>query len=63
MVDRVSVDANRATRVATTIEEAENAFDFELDVLEEYCESEPSVPLVLDVRTNPDVAWPGFPPY
>ncbi|SDK57581.1 Acetolactate synthase large subunit [Natronorubrum texcoconense] len=35
----------------------------DLDILEEYCESEPSVPLVLDVRTNPDIARPGFPPY
>jgi acetolactate synthase-1/2/3 large subunit len=35
----------------------------ELDALDEYLEEAPSVPLVLDVRTHPDVARPGFPPY
>ena len=34
-----------------------------LDVIDEYRESDPSVPLVLDVRTDPSVARPGFPPY
>lgn len=35
----------------------------EMDVVEDYLESDPSTPLVLDVRTNPDVARPGFPPF
>lgn len=35
----------------------------QLDVVEEYLESDPAVPLVLDVRTNPEVTRPGFPPY
>jgi len=35
----------------------------DLSVVEEYLESEPSVPLVLDVRTIPEVSRPGFPPY
>lgn len=35
----------------------------DLDVLDEYLDDKPDVPLVLDVRTNPDIARPGFPPY
>lgn len=35
----------------------------ELAVVDEFLESEPDVPLVLDVRTVPEVSRPGFPPY
>ncbi|TKX73073.1 thiamine pyrophosphate-binding protein [Halorubrum sp. GN11_10-6_MGM] len=35
----------------------------DLDVLDEFLDDKPDVPLVLDVRTNPDIARPGFPPY
>lgn len=35
----------------------------DLSVVEEYLASDPEVPLVLDVRTDPEVARPGFPPY
>ncbi|THE64126.1 thiamine pyrophosphate-binding protein [Salinadaptatus halalkaliphilus] len=35
----------------------------ELDVVDDYLDSDPDVPLVLDVRTIPEVSRPGFPPY
>ena len=35
----------------------------DLDVLDEFLTDKPDIPLVLDVRTNPDIARPGFPPY
>lgn len=35
----------------------------ELDVVEEFLAGAPDTPLVVDVRTIPDVARPGFPPY
>jgi acetolactate synthase-1/2/3 large subunit len=35
----------------------------DLDVVDDYLASDPSVPLVLDVRTIPEVSRPGFPPY
>lgn len=35
----------------------------DFDVVEEYLASDPEVPLVLDVRTIPEVSRPGFPPY
>lgn len=35
----------------------------DLDVVDEFLEEEPATPLVLDARTIPDVARPGFPPY
>ena len=35
----------------------------DLAVVDDYLESSPDVPLVLDVRTIPEVARPGFPPY
>ena len=35
----------------------------ELDVVDEFLASDPDVPLVLDARTVPSVARPGFPPY
>jgi acetolactate synthase-1/2/3 large subunit len=35
----------------------------DLDVVEEYLDADPDVPLVLDARTIPEVARPGFPPY
>lgn len=35
----------------------------DLDALDEFLEEKPDVPLVLDVRTNPDITRPGFPPY
>lgn len=35
----------------------------DLDVVDEYLDSDPEVPLVLDVRTIPEVSRPGFPPY
>jgi acetolactate synthase I/II/III large subunit len=35
----------------------------DLEVVTEYLSSDPDVPLVLDARTIPDIARPGFPPY
>ena len=35
----------------------------DLSVVDEYLEGDPTVPLVLDARTNPEVTRPGFPPY
>lgn len=35
----------------------------ELDVVDEFVASESTKPLVLDVRTDPSVSRPGFPPY
>lgn len=35
----------------------------DLDVLDSFLENDPETPLVLDARTIPDVARPGFPPY
>ncbi|WP_458190793.1 thiamine pyrophosphate-binding protein [Haladaptatus sp. NG-WS-4] len=35
----------------------------DLDVLDDFLDERPSIPLVLDARTHPDVARPGFPPY
>ena len=35
----------------------------DLDALDSFLENDPATPLVLDARTIPDVARPGFPPY
>ena len=35
----------------------------DLGILDEFLTEKPDGPLVLDVRTNPDIARPGFPPY
>lgn len=35
----------------------------DLDVVDEFLDSKPDVPLLLDARTVPDVSRPGFPPY
>lgn len=35
----------------------------DLEVLDEFLAERPDHPLVLDVRTNPEIARPGFPPY
>lgn len=35
----------------------------DLAVLGDFLDEKPDVPLVLDARTNPDIARPGFPPY
>lgn len=35
----------------------------ELDTIETFLAGDPSVPLVVDARTNPEVSRPGFPPY
>jgi len=35
----------------------------DLNVLDDFLDERPSVPLVLEARTNPDVSRPGFPPY
>jgi acetolactate synthase-1/2/3 large subunit len=43
---------------AATVRSAED-----LEALDEYLDSDPTVPLVLDIRTIPEVSRPGFPPY
>jgi hypothetical protein len=35
----------------------------DLDALDSFLETDQATPLVLDARTIPDVARPGFPPY
>jgi acetolactate synthase-1/2/3 large subunit len=35
----------------------------DLGILDRFLTDKPDIPLVLDVRTNPDIARPGFPPY
>jgi acetolactate synthase-1/2/3 large subunit len=35
----------------------------DLDVVEEFLADDPERPLVLDIRTIPEVSRPGFPPY
>lgn len=35
----------------------------DIDIVDDFLQSDPEEPLVLDVRTHPDVTRPGFPPY
>ena len=58
-VDRHTVDVAEGlgARVAVVRDVAD------LDVVEEFLADDPERPLVLDIRTIPEVSRPGFPPY